>query len=342
VWTGVVGTALASLVAVPVYGPEAFIRDAGAPRSEVREFTLMRRAQSYVMQVQNGSVDQTNLVSSAVIAVNGVTIFKQNQFSQRTCLLESPITLGMENQLSVKINSIPSSYVMLTILGYYEPEDVDDDEDGFTENEGDCEDLAAAVYPGAQETCDAVDNDCDGVVDEGCLERIAVAPETLALIGLGRTQQLAVTGHYAGGSSADLTPSAAGTTYQCDAPAVATVTSEGLVTAVGVGIARVTATNEGVSSGVRVTVTTMDDADGDGVADVSDGCLGTIIGEPADARGCSARQAGDSDGDGVSNYVEERLGTDPASATDVPVVRALYGYNARGGIESARPSAGVP
>ncbi len=42
----------------------------------------------------------------------------------------------------------------------------DDDGDGFTECEGDCDDADATRYPGADETCNGVDDDCDGDVDE--------------------------------------------------------------------------------------------------------------------------------------------------------------------------------
>ena len=51
---------------------------------------------------------------------------------------------------------------------------VDTDGDGWVsiENEcvpgGDCDDTDPAVYPGAIEVCDGVDNNCDGIVDEGC------------------------------------------------------------------------------------------------------------------------------------------------------------------------------
>ncbi len=37
---------------------------------------------------------------------------------------------------------------------------------GYAWYPGDCDDLAAAVYPDAPETCNAVDDDCDGTVDE--------------------------------------------------------------------------------------------------------------------------------------------------------------------------------
>ena len=44
---------------------------------------------------------------------------------------------------------------------------VDVDGDGFPACE-DCDDGDQDVYPGADELCDSVDNDCDGEIDEGC------------------------------------------------------------------------------------------------------------------------------------------------------------------------------
>jgi MYXO-CTERM domain-containing protein len=41
-----------------------------------------------------------------------------------------------------------------------------DEPDGFVEDATDCDDLEASTYPGADETCDGEDNDCDGVTDE--------------------------------------------------------------------------------------------------------------------------------------------------------------------------------
>ena len=43
----------------------------------------------------------------------------------------------------------------------------DADADGFTVAAGDCNDANAAVYPGAPEVADGLDNDCDGSIDEG-------------------------------------------------------------------------------------------------------------------------------------------------------------------------------
>lgn len=43
----------------------------------------------------------------------------------------------------------------------------DADGDGYAADV-DCNDLNPTVYPGAEETCDGFDNDCNGTVDEGC------------------------------------------------------------------------------------------------------------------------------------------------------------------------------
>jgi len=42
----------------------------------------------------------------------------------------------------------------------------DDDADGYTEDDGDCDDDSLATWPGATEVVDWLDNDCDGFADE--------------------------------------------------------------------------------------------------------------------------------------------------------------------------------
>jgi len=60
------------------------------------------------------------------------------------------------------------------LLGINACESTDADGDEWTVAEGDCNDGDPSIYPGAQEQCDQLDNDCDGVADddlvcEGCV-----------------------------------------------------------------------------------------------------------------------------------------------------------------------------
>lgn len=57
-----------------------------------------------------------------------------------------------------------SATVTFPVLG---AEDVDNDGDGYTENEGDCNDEDGSVNPGAEEVYNDRDDDCDGTTDEG-------------------------------------------------------------------------------------------------------------------------------------------------------------------------------
>jgi len=62
------------------------------------------------------------------------------------------------------------------------PMDVDDDGDGFTENQGDCNDNNPNINPEATEICnDNIDNDCDGYIDckdQDCFSDPACKPCT--------------------------------------------------------------------------------------------------------------------------------------------------------------------
>ena len=63
--------------------------------------------------------------------------------------------------------------------------DVDNDGDGYTENEGDCDDASATVNPDAIDGCDGTDEDCDGVLDEDAADDDEYEPNDTSAHDLG-------------------------------------------------------------------------------------------------------------------------------------------------------------
>jgi hypothetical protein len=97
-----------------------------------------------------------------------------------------------------------------------------------------------------------------GNVDFGAVAPIAakltVAPAALTLTGVGASVQLAVGSTFADHTSADVTAASFGTRYRSSNSKVATVSPDGLVTAVGLGTAILSALNEGAIGLMTVTV----------------------------------------------------------------------------------------
>lgn len=88
----------------------------------------------------------------------------------------APVEVGLEEaRIQVRTSWVPGSgdgdppveaptWDVLTI-GEGTASVVDNDDDGFSPADGDCDDNNAARYPGNAEICDGIDNDCDGTVD---------------------------------------------------------------------------------------------------------------------------------------------------------------------------------
>ena len=90
-----------------------------------------------------------------------------------TTLVQAVVSLNTPNDTDSDSDGIPdvgqetgNVYFDSVVFGEYNntalPEDVDNDGDGQTENEGDCDDSNADVYTGAVEVCDGIDNNCSG------------------------------------------------------------------------------------------------------------------------------------------------------------------------------------
>jgi hypothetical protein len=89
---------------------------------------------------------------------------------------------GTSNPLNVSIRDGEKSVTAYFIAN------TDNDGDGYSTGEGDCNDHDPTVHPGATEICgDGKDNDCDGIIDEGCPQSIN-APSSLTAKAKSSTQ----------------------------------------------------------------------------------------------------------------------------------------------------------
>ncbi len=168
------------------------------------------------------------------------------------------------------------------------------------------------------------------------------------LTSAGQTAQLAVTATYPDGSTKDVTAANAGTNYTISNPAIATITADGLVTAVSSGTVVIQANNDGATGIASVPVVlggasvggipvswllkyglnpndplvAMEDPDRDGLTNLQEFQLGTDPTNPdTDGDGLSDGDEvnkyhtnpllADTDGDGIPDGVEIQTGTNP-------------------------------
>jgi hypothetical protein len=125
-----------------------------------------------------------------------------------------------------------------------------------------------------------------------------------SLSAAGSQMQLSTIQVFSDGTGTDATLGSEGTTYFSSNTAVATVSADGLVTAVGPGSLTITANNNGLVATLQVGSFASLDSDGDGMPDAWEIANGLNPYDPTDA-------ALDPDNDGLTNLQEYQLGTNP-------------------------------
>jgi hypothetical protein len=133
---------------------------------------------------------------------------------------------------------------------------------------------------------------------------VALTSTSTSLTQVGQTAQLTVTGTMPNGTTKDVSTQTLGTLYISSNPAIATVSSTGLVTALKHGSVLITARNEGASATFQINVNTIVSTVGDGIPDDWKIAHGFDPNDPSVA-------GQDPDGDGLTNLQEFLLGTDP-------------------------------
>lgn len=107
-----------------VFGPQQFTRAAGEPQKEVVTFTVGDPTGTFWLQVKNGQavpkpgaepgiVESRNLVSSAVIMLNGSQVAGPEDFNQNVFGFQKDVMLQASNVLEVELRGAPGS--LLTV-----------------------------------------------------------------------------------------------------------------------------------------------------------------------------------------------------------------------------------
>ena len=98
------------------FGPRQYTRGTGAPAPVAATFSVRNPRTRYTLEIRN------NGVSSAVVALNGATLFEPSDFhQQQTATLTRDVTLEAQNTLTVELRGQPDESLVLRVVG------VDDD-----------------------------------------------------------------------------------------------------------------------------------------------------------------------------------------------------------------------
>ncbi len=184
------------------------------------------------------------------------------------------------------------------------PRDIDDDGDGQTENQGDCNDVDDSIFGGALDPLsDSIDQNCDGVDGDIGTATIVVEPADSLLL-VGDTLSLSAFAVLPDLTSVDVTNLGA---WSSSNAAVALAGPGGLITAAGAGNATVTLTHVGISGNTSVTVQAVIQADtAPPVAEITAPAANSTITAPTDIIG----SAGD------PNFLKYTLEIAPAGETE--------------------------
>ena len=128
--------------------------------------TIQGEPYTLIVQVWDARDDLNTLDVTMTSQIDG-DICQTNPDETGLALCDSLLTPGTHNLVFTVHNSIGYEASVSTYFDVISLLDIDDDSDGFTENQGDCDDNDPTVNPGVPEVANNLDDNCNGVADEG-------------------------------------------------------------------------------------------------------------------------------------------------------------------------------
>lgn len=90
-------------------------RTTGDPDDLVFQFGADRLDDAYDLMISNGRANGDGAVTSAVVTLNGVVLFRQDDFTHAARVLTAPVHLKTENLLLVSLDGKPSTELTVTV-----------------------------------------------------------------------------------------------------------------------------------------------------------------------------------------------------------------------------------
>src|SRR5215471_21578580 len=103
----------------PAFGPQDYTRGTGDPVTVTTNFSVLNPNTQYTLKVFNGGLqdNQTELVSSGFVIVNGVQVLGPSNFNQNVTEVDVPVTLQTSNTISVQVRGQPGGVLTIQIIG---------------------------------------------------------------------------------------------------------------------------------------------------------------------------------------------------------------------------------
>ncbi|MGC2694177.1 MAG: hypothetical protein WA738_00140, partial [Candidatus Angelobacter sp.] len=101
------------------FGPQDYTRSTGAPVTVTKTFSVLNPNTKYTLKAFNGGLqdNQTELVSSGSVTLNGVEVLGSNNFNQNVAEVDVPVTLQGSNTLAVQLKGKPGGVLTIEIIG---------------------------------------------------------------------------------------------------------------------------------------------------------------------------------------------------------------------------------